>query len=29
MGQVCMATPAISGDMLIVRTRSMLYGIGG
>jgi outer membrane protein assembly factor BamB len=28
MGQVCMATPAISGDMLIVRTRSMLYGIG-
>jgi outer membrane protein assembly factor BamB len=28
MGQVCMATPAISGDMLIVRTRSVLYGIG-
>lgn len=28
MGQICMATPAISGDMLIVRTRSMLYGIG-
>ena len=28
MGQVCMATPAISGDMLIVRTRSMVYGIG-
>jgi len=28
MKQVCMATPAISGDMLIVRTRSMLYGIG-
>ena len=29
MGQVCMATPAISGDLLIVRTRSMLYGISG
>jgi outer membrane protein assembly factor BamB len=29
MGQVCMATPAISGDLLIVRTRSMLYGLGG
>jgi outer membrane protein assembly factor BamB len=29
MGQVCMATPAISGNMLIVRTRSTLYGIGG
>jgi outer membrane protein assembly factor BamB len=28
MGQVCMASPAISGDLLIVRTRSMLYGIG-
>ena len=28
MGQVCMATPAISGDLLIVRTRSTLYGIG-
>jgi outer membrane protein assembly factor BamB len=28
MGQVCMATPAISGNMLIVRTRSTLYGIG-
>ena len=28
MKQVCMATPAISGDMLLVRTRSMLYGIG-
>jgi outer membrane protein assembly factor BamB len=28
MGQVCMATPAISGSMLIVRTRSTLYGIG-
>ena len=29
MGQVCMATPAISGDLLIIRTRSLLYGIGG
>lgn len=29
MGQVCMATPAISGELLIVRTRSMLYGLGG
>jgi outer membrane protein assembly factor BamB len=28
MSEVCMATPAISGDMLIVRTRAMLYGIG-
>lgn len=27
MGQICMATPAISGEMLIVRTRSALYGI--
>jgi outer membrane protein assembly factor BamB len=29
MGQVCMATPAISGDMLLVRTQSALYAIGG
>jgi len=28
MGQVCMATPAISGDALFVRTRSALYAIG-
>jgi outer membrane protein assembly factor BamB len=28
MGQVCMATPAISGDLLLERTRSMLYAIG-
>jgi outer membrane protein assembly factor BamB len=28
MGEVCMATPAISGDLLVVRTRSMLYAIG-
>ena len=27
MGQVCMATPAISGDLLLVRTRSTLYAI--
>jgi outer membrane protein assembly factor BamB len=27
MGEVCLATPALSGDMLIVRTRSHLYGI--
>jgi len=27
MDEVCLATPAISGDMLIVRTRSHLYGI--
>jgi outer membrane protein assembly factor BamB len=28
MGQVCMATPAISGDMLLVRTRSTLFALG-
>ena len=28
MGQVCMATPAIAGDLLFVRTRSALYAIG-
>lgn len=28
MGEVCMATPAISDDMLIVRAKSHLYGIG-
>jgi outer membrane protein assembly factor BamB len=28
MGEVCMATPAISGDLLLVRTRSTLYAIG-
>jgi outer membrane protein assembly factor BamB len=28
MGEVCMATPAISGDLLLVRTRSALYAIG-
>lgn len=27
MGEMCFATPAISGDMLIVRTRSHVYGI--
>jgi outer membrane protein assembly factor BamB len=27
MGEMCFATPALSGDMLIVRTRSHLYGI--
>jgi outer membrane protein assembly factor BamB len=28
MGQVCMATPAISGDMLFVRTRATLFALG-
>ena len=28
MGEMCMATPAISGDLLLVRTRSTLYAIG-
>jgi outer membrane protein assembly factor BamB len=28
MGQLCMATPAISGDLLLVRTRTTLYAIG-
>jgi len=28
MGEVCMATPAITGDLLLVRTRSTLYAIG-
>lgn len=28
MGQLCMATPAIAGDLLFVRTRSALYAIG-
>jgi len=28
MGEVCMATPAISGDLLLIRTRSTLYAIG-
>ncbi len=27
MGEMCFATPAISGDMLILRTRSHVYGI--
>jgi hypothetical protein len=27
MGDVCMATPAISGPYLIVRTKSAVYGI--
>jgi outer membrane protein assembly factor BamB len=27
MGEMCFATPALSGDMLIVRTRSHVYGI--
>jgi outer membrane protein assembly factor BamB len=26
MGEPCLATPAISGDMLVVRTKSYLYG---
>jgi outer membrane protein assembly factor BamB len=29
MGELCMATPAISGDMLIVRTQGHLVGIRG
>jgi hypothetical protein len=29
MGEVMMATPAISDGMLLVRTRSNLYGIAG
>ncbi len=28
MGEVCMATPAISGGMIIVRTQRHVYGIG-
>jgi outer membrane protein assembly factor BamB len=28
MGEVCMATPAISDGLLIVRTKGHLYGIG-
>ena len=28
MGEICMATPAISGNMLIVRTQGHLVGIG-
>jgi outer membrane protein assembly factor BamB len=28
MGEMCMATPAISGDLLLIRTRSTLYAIG-
>jgi outer membrane protein assembly factor BamB len=27
MGEVCMATPALSGDLLIVRTKSHLYAL--
>jgi hypothetical protein len=27
MGEVCMATPALSGDLLIVRTREHLYAL--
>jgi hypothetical protein len=27
MGDVCMATPAISGQLLIVRTKSAVYAI--
>lgn len=27
MGEMCFATPALAGDMLIVRTRSHVYGI--
>jgi outer membrane protein assembly factor BamB len=29
MGEICMATPAISGDMIIVRTQGHLVGIRG
>jgi len=28
MGEVCMATPAISGGMIILRTQHSLFGIG-
>jgi hypothetical protein len=28
MGEVTMATPAVSGNMLIVRTQTQLVGIG-
>ena len=27
MGEVCMATPALSGDLLLVRTRTHLYAL--
>jgi len=29
MGEICMATPAIAGNMLIVRTQGHLVGIAG
>ena len=29
MNEVCMATPAIAGDLLLVRTRTHLYALGG
>jgi outer membrane protein assembly factor BamB len=28
MGEVCMATPALSGDLLLVRTKTHLYALG-
>ena len=27
MGEVCMATPALSGDLLLVRTKTHLYAL--
>ena len=29
MKEVCMATPAISGDLLLVRTKNRLYALRG
>jgi hypothetical protein len=28
MDEVCMATPALSGDLLLVRTKTHLYALG-
>ena len=29
MKEVCMATPAISGDLLLIRTKNRLYALRG